>query len=183
MKWDSDSMGVFLAVLRKELTQTANRRRFAVERFAFAAAGALFLAWVAHRALDAAGGTAQPWDLAGFVRRSFETLVGFGSFIIPVLVGTYVQGSITSERKGGTLRLLVMTRLPASSILGGKVLAANLRVLTAVVASLPIIALLSAFGGSRRREFAPLRGFRMPGSFGASRNRRHVARVGQYPRT
>jgi ABC-type transport system involved in multi-copper enzyme maturation permease subunit len=76
-------------------------------------------------------------------------------FIAPALT----SGSISGERERQTLDLLLSTKLPAVSIVLGKLFASISHVILLIVASLPVFSIIFLFGGISIIEVLELFGF------------------------
>lgn len=137
-------------VFRAELVRTARRRRYYVLRFLYGAA-LLFLVSVSYISLaDLAtlrGGKPLISDVARF---AFETFVQFALLqlvtivaLVPLLFG----GVIADEKQRKTLHYLMASRLTSSEIVLDKLLARLLHVGVFLLIGLPVMSLISLFGG------------------------------------
>ena len=139
-------------VFQAELVTTSRRRRYYFARFAY---GLTLLAMVAWAYAE----TSRGWERnpqgmpPGFAFLASMAAEIFGTFLVTqvaavlCLTPAIVAGAIADERQRKTLHYLLASRLTSLEIVGGKVGARLLQVVVLVLAGLPIMSILSLFGG------------------------------------
>ena len=133
--------GPFVA---KELLEVCRRPRYYLVRVSLALVVLAAMAVVSNESGDVLGGLS---DLPEFGRRCFVAWLWCQACVLGLLTPPLVGGLIAWEREQGSLDLLFTTDLRDYEIVLGKV-ASRLAVLFLVMASaLPVVALLSLFGG------------------------------------
>ncbi|WP_422924372.1 ABC transporter permease [Singulisphaera sp. PoT] len=101
------------------------------------------------------GATTEAWRGATLSLGELSTMgkVAFGSFVITqgaamlLLAPLWTAGIVAEEKARGTLGLLLTTRLSPAEIILGKLASRMLVLLTTMLAGLPILAIISLFGG------------------------------------
>src|SRR5467141_1369289 len=84
----------------------------------------------------------------------FKYLVIFQMVLITLVTPALTAGAISGERERQTIDLLFVTRIPAFSILWGKLLASMSFVLLLLLLSVPIFSLVFLFGGIELDQLA-----------------------------
>lgn len=137
-------------VFRAELIRTARRRRYYVLRILYGG-GLLLLLWSYYAPLSAMaeyrGGTLLFSDLATFAVRIFHGFVIVQLIMLLVLVPALLGGVIADEKQRKTMHYLMASRLSSREIVLDKLLARLLHVGVFVLLGVPIISLMSLFGG------------------------------------
>lgn len=131
------------AVFLREARRSARRWQTYGLRFAMAAALfalLFFMSGVNNPSID-------PAKSGEFGRTLFlvyaSTQMGIAAVLAPLLVGL----GVAEEREEGTLQLLIITQLSTSQILWGKVVSRLLILISFIIGSLPVLALIATFGG------------------------------------
>ena len=93
------------------------------------------------------GATIPPRRMSELAGRVFWTVAGVQVAAVMVLSPTLVAGVIASERQRKTLHYLLASRLTSGEIILGKLCARMLHVAVFMAISLPVVSLLSLFGG------------------------------------
>src|SRR5512133_3329767 len=135
---------IFLPILERELRVRARRRADHWARFAVGGIGILIglppLLWSSA-------------STATIGRGSFDGLVG-GAFLLCCAACLLTADSISSERREGTLGLLLLTRVRGLEVLLGKFASSGLASMLALVAFLPVLMLPLLAGGVTGGEAA-----------------------------
>lgn len=139
-------MTVFIAVLWKELTQVANRARFVLQKSLLALALTVYFLAVAYDGIyrkssfDYAQGSA-------FALRLFVGMTVLLTCVLSVAALIIASSIVVSEHARKTLVFLVVSPLSSSSIVGPKLVGVCLRMCLGLLMALPIVVLLTIFGG------------------------------------
>jgi len=94
----------------------------------------------------------DPSQYAAYGRGSFYAYVGVQYAMVAVLAPVLTAGGVIEERDDETLELLALSRLSPSQILWGKVAARLLVLLTVVMGSAPVLAMVMGMGGVSQFE-------------------------------
>ncbi len=132
-------------LLTKELTEQANRRRTYVVRFLYAAV--LFALGVLAIASDASG---QVQIGAG--QEIFHNLVHLQFWLVLIFLPATASGALTVEKERDTLSLLLITTIPAWSIVVQKYLSRLLPMLSFLLLGFPLLAVAYSYGGVATSE-------------------------------
>ena len=113
------------------------------------------LGWAIFSAMSASAHTAfNQGQAANFGEGLFIYLVLFQMVLLAFITPALTAGAISSERERQTIDLLFVTKLPAFSILWGKLLASMSFVLLLLLLSVPIFSLVFLFGGIELDQLA-----------------------------
>ena len=146
-------MSQFAAVVWKELSQVANRRRFAVERLLVVLFSAVLFAVMAYSLIY--GSDSPDYRAMSEFGFAFSTALGMVLLImLSIAAVAYAADSLSSEYLRRTLIFLLVTPLSATTILASKLVAVCIRLLVGLVLAMPIIALLTSMGGVDWRMIA-----------------------------
>jgi ABC-type transport system involved in multi-copper enzyme maturation permease subunit len=137
-------------VFRFELVRTARRRRFFVARFLIGAILFVMLVWAFVSQFG--------WRALGLTRFSLHDLADFGYGVVAsiltiqaglvlVLAPALAASAIADERERKTLHYLLTSRLTAVEIIIGKLGARLTHVGILLASTLPVVGLLTLFGG------------------------------------
>lgn len=141
------------AVLMRESTRTSRRWQTYATRAGFSGALLALLLFGIYASIYF---TSSDWfDQSDNAVMGRVLFVGFT--VIQMVIALFMAPMMTSraiieERTEGTLDLLVLTPLDARSLLGAKVLSRILLLLTVVLGSLPLMALVTTLGGVSTTE-------------------------------
>jgi ABC-type transport system involved in multi-copper enzyme maturation permease subunit len=106
------------------------------------------LGWAIFAAMAASSRTSfNGGQAANYGQGLFLYLVLFQMVLLAFITPALTAGAISSERERQTIDLLFVTKLPAFSILWGKLLASMSFVLLLLLLSVPIFSLVFLFGG------------------------------------
>ena len=141
-------------VFHFELVRTARRRRFYITRFAFGLVllgilGMNYGSFAASRWFidQTRGGMLTTRELNAFGYSVFASLMVAQAALVLGLTPALVADSVASERQRKTLHYLMASRLKGVEIVLGKLGARLLNLGTYLAAALPIVSLLTLFGG------------------------------------
>jgi ABC-type Na+ efflux pump permease subunit len=101
---------------------------------------------------DLSGIDASQWSVIG--RYLFFTATGLALAAVTVVAPAVVALGVVEEKDEGTLDLLVLTRLAAWQIVGGKIASRGLLLATILAGALPALAVVLDFGGVAVWELA-----------------------------
>src|SRR4051794_9712746 len=139
-------------VFHAELVTTSRRRRYYLARLVYgltllALVGWTYeettRAWEKNRAATAPGFA----PMAGMASEIFSTFLTTQVLAVLCLTPAIVAGTIADERQRKTLHYLLASRLSGVEIVGGKLGARMLQIVVLVLTGLPIMSILSLFGG------------------------------------
>lgn len=138
-------------VFSNELLTTARRKRYYAVRFVYGAI-LLFFVWmndpVFRPSYSAPGRSVMSiQEVARLGQALFYTLITVQTVAVIVLTPALVAGVIAEERQRKTLHYLLASRLTSAEIVLGKLGARVLHVLVFLGIGLPVLSLLSLFGG------------------------------------
>jgi ABC-type transport system involved in multi-copper enzyme maturation permease subunit len=139
-------------VFNVELLTTSRRIRYYVLRtlYGLLVLGAITLTYLetsAYRQFGMAGGEASINDLAWLANGFFGTFGFVQAFMVLAITPTLVAGAIVDEKQRKTLGYLLTSPLSSSEIVLGKLLARILHLAVFLGVGLPILSLLTLFGG------------------------------------
>ena len=147
MKWIPE-----LPLLRRELTELANRRRTYVVRVVGAVV-VLFFVFVAYEQAMAnrlrrpgfgIGGPNQYW---GIGREIFARITPTLFYTIQLLMPAFCCACITSEKESNTIGTLLLTRLSPGTIIAEKFFSRLVPMLTLLLLTFPMLAHVLSLGG------------------------------------
>ncbi len=127
-------------LLTKELTEQANRRRTYVIRFLYAAV--LFVLGVFAIGSDTTGQVR-----IGSGEEIFDILVQMQFWLVLIFLPATASGAFTVEKERDTLALLLITTIPAWSIVVQKYLSRLLPMLSFLLLGFPLLAVAYSYGG------------------------------------
>jgi ABC-type transport system involved in multi-copper enzyme maturation permease subunit len=137
-------------VFRAELVRTARRQRYYLLRVAYGFA-LLLLIWGDYAALvelaEGRGSTPSIAEIADFAVRTFGSFAGFQLATILVLVPPLFGAVIADEKQRKTIHYLMASQLSSGEIVFDKLAARLLHVGVFILLGLPVISLLTLFGG------------------------------------
>jgi hypothetical protein len=137
-------------VFNVELLTSARRVRYYVVRVLYGTL-LLLLLYQNYQALNRwgrrGGETLSSNELTGFAMETFSTFAVAQSIAVLALTPALVAGVIAVEKQRKTLHYLLASRLTSAEIVLGKLMARLLHVGVFVAIGLPIISLLTLFGG------------------------------------
>jgi ABC-type transport system involved in multi-copper enzyme maturation permease subunit len=137
-------------VFRAELIRTARRRVYYVLRMVYGSAILLML-WMNYQVLLeialVRGGKASIADFADFAFRTFLWFMGVQLATILILVPPLFGGVIADEKQRKVMHYLMASRLSSAEIIVDKLAARLLHVGVFVLLGLPVMSLLTLFGG------------------------------------
>jgi ABC-type transport system involved in multi-copper enzyme maturation permease subunit len=144
-------------VFNVELVTTARRARYYAIRFAYGMILLFFVVqtvgqWPADGGALWAGGALSIAQMAATGRSIFATFTVFQGVAVLVLTPAIVAGVIADERRRKTLPYLMASRLSSAEIILGKLLARLLHVGIFLAIGLPVMSLISLFGGVEPAE-------------------------------
>ena len=87
----------------------------------------------------------------------FATLIAFQGVAVLVLTPAIVAGVVADEKRRKTLQYLMVSRLTSTEIILGKLFARLLHIGVFLAIGLPVMCLISLFGGSSRDGPAAMR--------------------------
>jgi ABC-type transport system involved in multi-copper enzyme maturation permease subunit len=146
-------------VLKAEMITTARRTRYYVARAVY---GLILLGvlWELQRSWDwvqlvsrrygafwAGGVGGTPEELRRFAESAFIQFAGVQGFVLLCLIPALVAGVIADDYQRKTLHYLLASRLSSAEIVLGKLGARLLHVGSFVALGLPVVSLLSLYGG------------------------------------
>jgi ABC-type transport system involved in multi-copper enzyme maturation permease subunit len=143
-------------VFNVELITTARRARYYAIRFLYGMILLFFVLqsvtgqWQPHRGREAAlwtGGELTISELAEVGRSIFSTITILQGITVLVLTPAMVAGVVADEKRRKTLHYLMASRLTSAEIILGKLLARLLHVGVFLAVGLPVLSLVSLFGG------------------------------------
>jgi len=137
-------------VFHAELVRTSRRRRYYLLRVAYGFA-LFLLIWGSYQALvervDGRGRTPSIAEIAEFALRTFVSFAFFQLATILVLVPPLFGAVIADEKQRKTIHYLMASQLSSGAIVFDKLAARLLHVGVFVLLGLPVISLLTLFGG------------------------------------
>ncbi|HWE37241.1 MAG TPA: ABC transporter permease [Isosphaeraceae bacterium] len=137
-------------VFNVELLTSARRLRYYVVRVLYGTLLLLIL-YQNYQALDRWGrgnrGAYSSNELTGFAMETFSTFAVAQSIAVLALTPALVAGVIAVEKQRKTLHYLLASRLSSAEIVLGKLMARLLHVGVFVAIGLPVVSLLTLFGG------------------------------------
>lgn len=136
---------VTLPLLTKELVEMAARRRTYVMRVVYAALLFLVFGAMLYSLVDQAG--ASPTSVLGHGRELFVMLVVLQFVGIYLFLPAMMCSAITAEKERDAMQLLLITDLRPWEILFSKLVGRLVPMLTFLLLSLPLLAIVYAFGG------------------------------------
>jgi ABC-type transport system involved in multi-copper enzyme maturation permease subunit len=144
-------------VFNVELVTTARRARYYAIRFAY---GMILLFFVVQTVGQWRGDGGALWqggalsiaEMAATGRNIFATFTVFQAVSVLVLTPAIVAGVVADEKRRKTLPYLMASRLSSSEIILGKLLARLLHVSIFLAIGLPVMSLISLFGGVEPAE-------------------------------
>lgn len=138
-------------VFNVELLTTSRRPRYYLVRFLY---GLILLAVIYENnpafypsMYNSTGGTLSIQQMAQIGRMLFVSLIIVQSIAVLTLTPALVAGVIADEKQRKTLHYLLSSRLSGAEIILGKVAARLLHIVVFLAIGLPILSLLSLFGG------------------------------------
>ncbi len=140
---------IFGPVFNAELVTTSRRRRYYLTRLVY---GLILLALVGStyeqmRDISRSGSPSNASYLADTASAIFTTFITTQIVAVLCLTPAMVAGTIAEETQRKTLHYLLASELTSLEIVGGKLAARMLHVVVLVAVGLPIISILSLFGG------------------------------------
>ncbi len=134
-------------MLWKELTQVSNRARFAFQKTAVAASVCFPFVYFSWASLYGGGRGASFESVSLFARR-FSSVWGLLSALILSAAALIFSGAIVvEERTKKRLPLLVIAHVSPACIIGAKAVSVFARIAVGLLAALPVLVMLAAFGG------------------------------------
>ncbi len=140
-----ESAGDTQAIMVKELTEVANRRRFHLEKFVFAATAAGMFVFFVWEATSRGGVSLQTLASSGRSLFFALSLASWGMLSLVVLASA--TGIISSEALGRRLDLLRVTPLSLKTIVFAKAFAVMARALLVLTLLVPVMATAQMAGG------------------------------------
>lgn len=110
-----------------------------------------FITWLTYVSIGGLSNTSGP-ESSQIGKAIFSVLVIFQTIMVSLLTPAFTAGSITSEREQKTYDLLMITLLPARSVIFGKLGSALAFVVLLIVAIAPLESLAFMFGGVSPEE-------------------------------
>jgi ABC-type transport system involved in multi-copper enzyme maturation permease subunit len=144
-------------VFNVELVTTARRARYYAIRFAY---GMILLFFVVQTVGQWRGDVGALWkggalsiaEMAATGRSIFATFTVFQGVAVLVLTPALVSGVVADEKRRKTLPYLMASRLSSAEIILGKLLARMLHVGIFLALGVPVMSLVSLFGGVEPAE-------------------------------
>jgi ABC-type transport system involved in multi-copper enzyme maturation permease subunit len=137
-------------VFRAELIRTARRRRYYLLRVCYGLI-LLFLIWEQYVGLvvvaEMRGGMPSIADVANFATQTFVAFAAVQITVILALVPALFGGVIADEKQRKTIHYLMASRLASGEIVLDKLAARLLHVGVFLLLGLPVMSLLTLFGG------------------------------------
>ncbi|HEY2156401.1 MAG TPA: hypothetical protein VGH33_12275 [Isosphaeraceae bacterium] len=139
-------------VFRAELVTTSRRRRYYAARLVYGLTLLLLVGWTYEAASRNLASIRQPGE-PGFAFLADMASHIFAAFLLAqvgavlCLTPAMVAGTIADERQRKTLHDVLASRLSSFEIVVGKLAARMLQLVVLVLTGLPIVAMLSLFGG------------------------------------
>ena len=134
-------------VFNVELVTTARRPRYYAFRVVYGLA-LLVLFWQNYASWDRyGGGRMAPQQMAGFAWTTFASMAVLQAILILAMTPALVAGVIADEKQRKTLHYLLASTLTSGEIVLGKLAARMLHVAVFLAIGLPVMSLLSLFGG------------------------------------
>ena len=136
-------------VFNIELLTTSRRRRYYLVRVAYGLL-LLFIIWMSYRQAFPGGGASETYSidrLAGFAMSTFWAFAATQALTVVLLTPAIVAGVVADDRQRRTLHYLLASRLTSAEIVLGKLAAKLLHLGVFLAVGLPVISLLSLFGG------------------------------------
>lgn len=138
-------------VLVKELRARMRGRAFVVQGF-YVALLAVVVGWAYYDFTAGQAATSMPQVISGMGHELFQVLVGLQGWLLLLLTPAFAAGAITIEREQRTYELLAASRLPARSVVLGKLLGSWLYVVMLLTCGLPLAAMCMMWGGVSAEE-------------------------------
>jgi len=136
-------------IVKKDLKVISRSMKYSWGLFAYIAVlGIVFLfTMLIITANDYGSGSPSNTDIyEGYV--SFFPVIGIAQLcIISLIVPIFTASSISGERERQTMDVMLTSTIPPYSIIIGKIISAVLRVMTFVIASIPLMAVSFVMGG------------------------------------
>jgi len=137
-------------VFRGELLRTARRRQYCFLRVVYGVA-LLLLLWLNYQVLAVIAqvrvGGPRIEDFAGFAFRTFLWFTGVQLATILIVIPALFGGVIADEKQRKVMHYLMASRLSSGEIILDKLAARLLHVGVFVLLGLPVLSLLTLFGG------------------------------------
>jgi len=140
-------------VFAVELVTTARRARYYALRSGYAAI-LLALVGLSYWQIRQETAAPSPSRMVAFAGSLFTVLNGVQAVAVLFLTPALVAGTIADERQRKTLHYLLASELTGREIVGGKLAARLLHALVILAAGLPVLGLLTLFGGIDPRQVA-----------------------------
>jgi ABC-type transport system involved in multi-copper enzyme maturation permease subunit len=138
-------------VFNAELLTTARRRRYYISRLVYGLTLLALVGWAyeSKRHLsDASGVAGTKFNfLAETAEAIFATFITTQVVAVLALTPAMVAGTIADEKQRKTLHYLLASQLTSLEIVGGKLAARLLQLVVLVMVGLPIMSMISLFGG------------------------------------
>jgi ABC-type transport system involved in multi-copper enzyme maturation permease subunit len=136
-------------VFHAELVTTSRRRRYYLARFLYGLALLALVGWTYEEEIHSSPTIPEPTYafLARMASGIFATFLMAQVAAVLCLTPAIVAGTIADERQRKTLPYLLTSRLSSLEIVVGKLAARMLQVVVLVLTGLPIMSILSLFGG------------------------------------
>jgi ABC-type transport system involved in multi-copper enzyme maturation permease subunit len=138
-------------VFNVELLTTARRARYYALRLGYGLLLLFFIwqnaPWHYTRSSRWNDGRMSIQEMAEFGEVTFRLFVGLQGSAVLFLTPALVAGAVAEEKQRKTLHYLLASRLTSSEIILGKLSARLLQVMTFLTIGLPVMSLLSLFGG------------------------------------
>ena len=143
-----------LPLLRRELTELANRRRTYIVRV-IGACILLFFVFVAYQRamlereqlIGAYGGFAGPERYLGIGGAVFSSITPMLFFAIQLLMPAFCCAAMTAEKENNTIGTLLLTKLSPGTIILEKVGSRIVPMLTILLLAFPVLAHVHSLGG------------------------------------
>jgi len=138
-------------VFNAELVATSRRRRYYLTRLVYGLCLLLLVAWTyegLRRDREAAGVAGGGFRVLAMTAEAiFSTFITAQVAAVLALTPALVAGTIADEKQRKTLHYLLASQLSSLEIVGGKLAARMLLLIVLVMVGLPIMSILSLFGG------------------------------------
>ena len=137
-------------VFRVELLRTARKRHYYFQRVVYGII-LLMIVWLNYQRLlvmaELRGGEPLIADFAEFALNTFAWLMGVQLATILILIPTLFGGVIADEKQRKTMHYLMASRLSSGEIVLDKLAARLLQVGVFILLGMPVMSLLTLFGG------------------------------------
>ncbi len=137
-------------VFQVELLTSARRRRYFLFRVLYVLA-LLLIVWQSYTSTfgyAASGGTVSNINaMSRFANNCFTGFAWLQAITVALLTPTVIAGVIADERQRKTLHYLLASQLSGAEIVLGKLMARFLHIAVILALGLPVMSLLSLFGG------------------------------------